>query len=43
MVEYRDEKEEAAPIATPRPPPSWPQAGAIEAVKLSVRYRWGGV
>jgi hypothetical protein len=41
MVEYRDEPEEAPAITQPRPPASWPSAGAVEAQKLSVRYRPG--
>jgi len=39
MVEYRDEPEEAPPVTAPRPPPSWPSAGAVEARGLQVRYR----
>jgi hypothetical protein len=41
MVEYRDEAEEAPAIMQPRPPPTWPAAGALEAQKLAVRYRPG--
>jgi hypothetical protein len=39
MVEYRSESEEAAAVVHPRPPGSWPHAGAIQAVQLVVKYR----
>ncbi|WIA42403.1 hypothetical protein OEZ86_008404 [Tetradesmus obliquus] len=39
LVEYHSEPEEKPAISHPRPPPEWPQAGAIEAVQLVVRYR----
>lgn len=39
LVEYHNEPEEKAAISHPRPPAEWPQAGAIEAVQLVVRYR----
>eukprot|EP00882_Tetradesmus_deserticola_P007957 GHRQ01008381.1.p1 GENE.GHRQ01008381.1~~GHRQ01008381.1.p1 ORF type:complete len:316 (+),score=129.63 GHRQ01008381.1:808-1755(+) len=39
LVEYHSEPEEKAAISHPRPPADWPQAGAIQAVQLVVRYR----
>ncbi|GBF89551.1 canalicular multispecific organic anion transporter [Raphidocelis subcapitata] len=39
MVEYQDEAEEAPALTAVRPPPLWPQHGAITATKLQVRYR----
>ncbi|KAI8472504.1 MAG: P-loop containing nucleoside triphosphate hydrolase protein [Monoraphidium minutum] len=39
MVEYREEKEEAPAVVAPRPPASWPARGAVQAVKLYVKYR----
>lgn len=39
MVEWKDAAEEAPSIVLPRPPPTWPHAGAIQTVQLVVRYR----
>eukprot|EP00878_Enallax_costatus_P033713 GHUV01037265.1.p1 GENE.GHUV01037265.1~~GHUV01037265.1.p1 ORF type:complete len:383 (+),score=36.29 GHUV01037265.1:122-1270(+) len=39
LVEYHTQPEEAAAIIDPRPPGAWPQAGAVQAVQLVVKYR----
>ncbi|KAF8057290.1 Abcc2 [Scenedesmus sp. PABB004] len=39
LVEYREQAEEAPALVEPRPPAPWPEAGAIQAVQLVVRYR----
>lgn len=39
LVEYHTQPEEAPAFIEPRPPGNWPQAGAVQAVQLVVKYR----